>query len=135
MKPAGPLSALALWMALVPAPANGCGVCLEDKVAATYDHAVVERAAARSLPVVFCEVIGPIDPDLVTAAARQVVGLERTTLRFSANPAALSFVLGEGGHTPESAAATLQGAAPPGTQIKVIKVMRKQREPRVPSGS
>src|SRR5207237_7683291 len=33
--------------AMMPAFALGCGVCIDDKVAATYDHAIVTRAAAK----------------------------------------------------------------------------------------
>jgi hypothetical protein len=39
------MSALLLAMA--------CGVCLEDKVAATYDYALVQRALAQQRVVVF----------------------------------------------------------------------------------
>ena len=40
---------------------HACGVCDEDKVAATYDHAVVRRANLQGRVMVFCEVRGPLD--------------------------------------------------------------------------
>ena len=37
--------AIALLLALPLSPALACGACDEDKIAATYDHAAVQRAA------------------------------------------------------------------------------------------
>ncbi|MBC8021534.1 MAG: hypothetical protein H7Y14_00325, partial [Burkholderiales bacterium] len=41
--------------------ALACGICLEDKVAATYDHGMVMRATSRGQVVVFAEPRAPID--------------------------------------------------------------------------
>jgi hypothetical protein len=40
--------------------ALACGYCVEDKIASTYDHAVVTRALARKHHVVFFHVDGPL---------------------------------------------------------------------------
>ena len=72
-----------------------CGVCVEDKVAATYDHAVVMKAGALRHLVVFGEIDGAVDMNAVTtglpAAAKRVYGIDRVTLRTSASPPAFSF--------------------------------------------
>jgi hypothetical protein len=89
-----------------------CGVCVEDKVAATYDHAVVMKAGAQRHLVVFGEIDGPVDMNAVTAslpaAARGVQGIDRGTLRTSASPPAFSFALDPAAQAPVAAVADLQ---------------------------
>lgn len=100
-----------------------CGVCVEDKVAATYDWAVVQQAMAKRQVVVFCELAGPVDRHRITTAARQVHGLEPASLRISPQPPALSFAI-EGAHqSPHQAVAALQRALPAGTRVKLLKVV------------
>ena len=53
-------SAAASACILVAAQGLACGVCAEDKMAATYDHAVVQRAAAQKRLVVYCDVQGHV---------------------------------------------------------------------------
>jgi len=89
---AGIIGSLALGAAT---SALACGACIEDKIAATYDHAVVANAAARHRVVVFAAVDGPGDAGagaqaLATAAAR-VPGVDRASIRTAASPRALSF--------------------------------------------
>src|SRR3982750_1452609 len=43
---------------LAAGPAAACGYCVEDKIAATYDHAVVTQAFARKHQVAFFHVDG-----------------------------------------------------------------------------
>ena len=78
--------------------ALACGVCLEDKVAATYDHALVQRALARGRVVVFAEPRSPIDAAhlrMLAAAAARAPGVEAGTVKTSEAPASVSFVLDE----------------------------------------
>ena len=44
----------------VPIVALACGACVEDMVAANYDHAIVDAAIAKHQPVVFVAV----DPEV-----------------------------------------------------------------------
>ncbi|MGZ3196817.1 MAG: hypothetical protein ACXWCO_10370 [Caldimonas sp.] len=104
------------------APARACGVCDEDKIAATYDHAVVQRATSRGRVVVFCEVRGPLDAKRMRVAARRVKGLELASLRTSAEPAALSFALDSARQSPRAAVDSLQALAPRGTQLAIVRV-------------
>ena len=117
----------ALLLATIVAPAAlACGVCIDDKVAATYDHATVTRALARHHAVVFA---GMESRDaagraaaLVRAAARRVRGIDAESVRTATEPLALSFVV-EADQTPETALAEIQrGAA--GVRLTMLKVMR-----------
>jgi hypothetical protein len=74
-------------------PLYACGTCAEDKIAATYDHAVVQAAARAGKVVVFCEVRGPFAPAKLAAAARRVRGVDPGSIRVSQEPSALSFAL------------------------------------------
>jgi DNA primase len=74
--------------------AHACGVCVEDNMAATYDHEVVQRALAQHRPGVFCEVQGaPLDVAALQRAAAQAAGVEVRSVRESTEPAALSLAL------------------------------------------
>ena len=82
------MSALLLAMA--------CGICLEDKVAATYDYALVQRALAQQRVVVFAEPRASVDErrlEAFAAAARRAPGVDAATVKTSAAPASVSFVL------------------------------------------
>ena len=76
--------------------AIACGVCIEDKVAATYDHALVERALAQHRVVVFAEPRASVDEHglkAFAALARRAPGVDAATVKTSAAPASVSFVL------------------------------------------
>ena len=83
----GPIVIAAALAAIAPAASLACGACVEDKVAATYDHAVVERAAASGDVMVFCEVTGPLDAQHLKQAMRRVHGVRPQSVRVSAQPA------------------------------------------------
>lgn len=91
------MKALVALLAAVPllaaGPVTACGTCAEDKVAATYDHAVVQRAQKSGQLVVYCEVQHAFKPDALAAAARKVRGVDPASVRVAAEPAALSFAL------------------------------------------
>jgi hypothetical protein len=62
---------LAAALALAASPASACGYCVEDRVAAVYDHEVVEAAKARKGAVAFFAVEG--GPSAGAAARRALV--------------------------------------------------------------
>ena len=110
------------------APSLACGVCVEDKVAATYDHAVVMRAGALHHLVVFGEIGGTVNIKAVTAgiaaAATRVRGIDRGTVRTSASPPAFSFALDPSAQAPDSAVAELQKRVrTQGAKLSVLRVM------------
>ena len=100
-----------------------CGVCVEDKVAATYDWAVVQQATAKGQGVVFCELAGQVDRHRIMKAARQVHGLQPATLRISPQPPALSFAMDLAQQSPQQAVAAMQRALPAGTRVKMLRLV------------
>jgi len=111
------------------AAAIACGVCIEDKVAATYDHAVVMRAAAKHQLLVFGEIEGAVDvkatTDKITRAAPHVRGIDRSSIRTSVSPAAFSFALDPASRPADAAVAELQKKLrADGVKLTVLRVMR-----------
>jgi hypothetical protein len=106
------LVALTGLLGALPAMVYACGACDEDKVAATYDHAIVTRAAAKHQLVVFGAIDGALDARAVgakiAAAAQHVKGVARGSVHTSLEPAAVSFVLDPRVQTPEAAMAELE---------------------------
>lgn len=116
-------------LALAAGPAGACGVCVEDKVAVTYDHAVVVRAAAQKHVVVFASIDGMGGAeDLArdaSAAAKRVPGVDRDSVRSASAPVALSFALDPAARSPESAVAEVERRAKsPGLKLSVLRVIR-----------
>lgn len=76
--------------------ASACGHCHGDKVAAVYDHAVVTKALKDGHGVEFAEVNGAfrMSGEDNAALARELAaidGVDKGTVRVSANPSAASF--------------------------------------------
>jgi hypothetical protein len=75
--------------------ALGCGYCVEDKLAAVYDHATVTRALAQNHQVAFFHLEGELAPGpaakrALEALANGVPGVDRGSARVSPESAALS---------------------------------------------
>ena len=120
--------AIALF-ATVTSPAWACGACVEDKVAATYDHAVVTRATSHQQVVVFAAIEGTGDlralARKVYGAAARSAGVDRASVRTSPDPAALSFALDPRVASPETAVASIEKATgAPGLKLAVLRVAR-----------
>ena len=123
------LSAMLSAFALGTAPASlACGACDEDKVAATYDHAVVAAAMARHERVVFVAVDGPVNIEKIAAriaaAANRIRGVQKGTLRTSVSPPAFSFAL-DAAQKPKAAVAHFReavGDMPAG--LTLVRIMR-----------
>jgi hypothetical protein len=85
---------------VAPIVAAACGVCIEDKMAATYDHAVITSAFNRGHAVVFAEMLDASaatkgQERKVVQAFEAIAGVDRGSVRVSFNPAAISFALDE----------------------------------------
>ena len=111
-----------------PAESRACGACDEDKVAATYDHAVIDAAMARHQRVVFVAVDGPVNGEKlaarITAAASKIRGVQKGTLRTSAYPPAFSFAL-DAAQKPEAAVTHFReavGDTP--ARLTLVRIMR-----------
>jgi len=122
------MRAALLGLALAAPAAFGCGACIEDKVAATYDYAVVERAQHEHRVVVFAEIRGGRSAQelerAAAHAAKAVRGVDPASVRSAHSPLAISFALDER-VAPEAALARIaKAAATPGLQLAVVRVMR-----------
>ena len=123
------------WIAIAAALAAGapaaglaCGACDEDKIAATYDHAVIDSAIAQHRQVVFVAIEGPVDARSirarVAAAAAKVRGVRGETLRTSLAPPAFSFAL-DTTRTPDAAVAEFRKAVGDSSaRLTVVRIMR-----------
>lgn len=120
-------SLLAIVLAATPLASLACGVCIEDKVAVTYDHAVVSRAAERHQLVVFAAIEGRGDPaaqaESAKRAAGRVRGIDRASVRAAASPQALSFALDPKATDPASALAAIEQGAH-GLSLTLLRVVK-----------
>ena len=71
--------------------AFACGYCVEDKIAATYDHAVVTQALARKHQVAFFHVDGAATKRALEAAIYASAAVDRGSVRVSADLLTVSF--------------------------------------------
>ena len=83
------MRALLLGMVL-SGNALACGYCIEDKVAAAYDHAVLTKAAAAKHRVAFFHVDGAA-PRAALEKAVYAAGADRGSVRVATEQQALSF--------------------------------------------
>ncbi len=115
MKPAA-LAIAALLTAtatLVASPAAACGYCIEDKVAAAYDHAVVAKARGRGHEVVYLslEFTRPVDRDTagkITKAIERVAFVDGGSVRVAVDAGSVSLAFDA-------------KRAPPGTMLDAIE--------------
>ena len=110
-----------------PGASWACGACIEDKVAATYDHAVIKAAIARHHQVVFVAVDGPVSAAKVNArvaaTATRVRGVQAGTLRTSLTPPAFSFAL-DATESPEGAVSGFRKVvADPAARLTLVRIM------------
>jgi hypothetical protein len=119
---------LTVFAVSTPAASWACGACDEDKVAATYDHAVIDAAMARHQRVVFVAVHGPVSVEKlavrIAAAANRIRGVKKGTLRTSAYPPAFSFAL-DAAQNPEAALVRFReavGDTP--ARLTLVRIMR-----------
>jgi len=114
-----------------PTASRACGACVEDKIAATYDHTAVKRARAGGNVMVFCEVTGPFAAQRLKDAARKVGGIDPKSVRVSIEPAALSFAVDPRRRSPQAALDDVRRAVPPGTTMNIVRLLPTQ----APSGA
>lgn len=89
------LCAGGLLLALHAASASACGHCVEDKVAAVYDHAAAQQAFTRKHQVAFFGIDGPLTLDErsrreLEALLRDIPLVDQGSIRISLESAALS---------------------------------------------
>jgi len=84
---------------------------------------IAQRAAARGRTMVFCAIEGRYDAAKVKKAARQVRGVDGSTVRVSSELSAVSLALDTKAQSPQAAVSALQAEAPKGTKFKILKVI------------
>jgi len=90
-------AALAALLLLAPAAVVlACGYCVEDRIAAAYDHSVIVRSLERKHEVAFLAIEGPVaaSPAFrreIRDALESLGGIDRGTARISPDAASLSF--------------------------------------------
>jgi hypothetical protein len=123
------LTVIAALLAAAPCAVTwACGACDEDKIAATYDHAVIDRAMARHHQVVFVAIEGPVSAAKISrrvaVAAPKVRGIVTGTLRTSLSPPAFSFAL-DGTQRPEVAVSDFEKAVGDrDARLTLVRIMR-----------
>ena len=80
---------------LVSTEAFACGVCVEDKIAAVYDHAAVHQALAAKRTVVFFHIDGKLVADertkrAISNIARTTPGVDAASVRVSCELASMA---------------------------------------------
>ena len=119
--------------------ASACGYCIEDKIAAVYDYAVVTRALSRQHQVAFfalegAMVAGEKSQRALQAAAESVAGVDKGSARVSIDPAALSAAFDPA----RASAASMERAlsrklAARGLSVSMLRVIDRQSTPMPPS--
>lgn len=126
-------AALLLMACAVAMPAAyACGICIDDKVASAYDHAVVQNAWKHGKVVVFCELTGPHEVKKLTqeakAAAQGLRGVDDSSIRTGQDLAIVSFVLDGSTQTPAAAVGELQQRLKASSVMpKLLKVLEKKK--------
>lgn len=87
--------ALAILAALGAGPALACGHCVEDRIAAVYDHALVQRTLAARHRIVYFAWEGRLPIDQASrrrllAQVEAVAGVDKGSVRVSMEPAAIA---------------------------------------------
>lgn len=118
----------------ITSTAIACGYCIEDKIAAVYDHAVAMRAIAQKHQVVFFAVEGNIPPGeasrrTLEAIVESVAGVDKGSARVSVEAASLSAAF-DPAHAPFSRMerALSRKLAARGLSVGILRVMDKPAE-------
>ncbi|MEO8121314.1 MAG: hypothetical protein ABI606_18570 [Rhodoferax sp.] len=86
---------IALSLALGSTVALACGYCVEDRIAAVYDHALAQRTLALKHEIVFFAWDGPLtrsdaSKQKMMALGEAVPGVDKGSTRVSIEPAAIA---------------------------------------------
>lgn len=109
--------------------AKACGYCIEDKIAAVYDHAVVTRATTQKHQVVFFALEGEIPTGeksrrTLEAVVESIAGVDKDSARVSVEGASLSAAF----DPQRTSFATMERSlrrklAPRGLSVAIMRVM------------
>lgn len=114
--------------------AYACGYCIEDRIAAVYDHAVVTRATSQKHQVVFFAVEGQIPAGeesrrALEAVVESVAGVDKGSVRVSVVSASLSAAFNPKRAPFASMERSLsRKLAPRGLSVAILRVMDQPAE-------
>lgn len=105
--------ALALGLAWGAASAMACGHCVEDRIAAVYDHALQQKTAAIQHQIAYFAWDGPLERSptarsRIADAAQATPGVDKGSVRVSMEPAAIAVAFDPRRDTVEGITAALQ---------------------------
>ena len=113
--------------AAIPGSAIACGACVEDRVAATYDHALVRSAIAQHRMIIFVALDGPdasLVGDRIKSTAGALGAVQRGTVRYAASPAAFSFMLAKDATADDVVGAFRKAMGAKRVTMTIVRVMR-----------
>jgi hypothetical protein len=121
-----PIAATAFVTFCGPASAWACGACIEDNIAATYDHAVIKQAIENHQQVVFASVEGNVRTGDIgrRIATANIPGVVPGSVRTSASPLAFSFGLEAKVSPARTIEAFRRALGDPGAQMKLLRVVK-----------
>jgi hypothetical protein len=111
--------------------ALACGYCVEDKIASTYDHAVVVGALERKHHIAFFHIDGslPAGADArrtLERLAESAAGVDKASARVSVDTATLSFAFDPRRTSLDAAhKAVERKLAPRGLSLMPLRVMER----------
>ncbi len=113
MKSHGIAPALAVCLAAAATAAVACGYCVEDRIAAVYDHSLAQRVAAGKHQLLVFSWDGPLVRDAV--ARRKMLelgeatpGVDKGSTRVSLEPAVIAVAFDPARNSVASITAALQ---------------------------
>jgi hypothetical protein len=125
-------------LALIAATAAlACGHCVEDRIAAVYDHAMISQAAASKLRVAYFSWDGPVPRNemvraKIAAAVQGAQGVQMGGVRVSMEPAAIAVVFDPVRFTREQVDASLRKRLAP---MKISHLLLIPAPPAAPPPS
>lgn len=114
-------AALTLMGSVAMATALACGYCVEDRIAAVYDHALVQRVAVSQHQLAYFAWDGPSDRSeaarlKIMALGEAAAGVDKGSVRVSMDPAAIAVAF-----DPRRTSAAAVGAAL-GKKLEAVKL-------------
>lgn len=127
-----PLLALFLAASQASFSAMACGVCVEDKIAAVYDHAAVHQALAAKRTVVFFHIDGKLVADertrrAIAGIARATPGVDAASVRVSTELASMALAFDRRRANLAAVESALESRlAPMGLSLLTLQVREKE---------
>ncbi len=122
---------IACALLCLPVDAMACGLCIEDKMAATYDHAMVMQAYSQGHSVAFVDMqtVANIDEALTKKIVRTLeaaTAVDRGSVRVSIDPATASFAFDAHKVAVEDILTTVNRGLTPQMELVLIRTVNKQ---------